>query len=179
LIPKKINKDDHRDQQWGIKLEGNKSTRWQSVWQYWAEHIVITVSSLVIGALVIILLRPLLDTVSRSAIPFVATIFATLLGLTFTSFAIFTAFLPNIRVDFLRTKTFVNEGKTFKTTIYVEILTMIISFWDYILFNTMFFVILLYVTVILMILSIGFFILLVRDTFLLFEIARKWKIEEK
>ena len=42
-----------------------------------------------------------INKIPREMIPFISSIFATLLGLTFTAFAIFTAFLPNVREDFL------------------------------------------------------------------------------
>lgn len=159
------------------RLNDDEGKLIQKAKQYWSEHILLTIASLIVGSVLIILLRHYLNSVPRGAIPFVATIFATLLGLTFTSFAIFTAFLPNIRIDFLRTETFSNEGRTFRFTIYLEISTMTLSFLDYVLFNTNLFTPLLYLLVLLMILSIGFFTLLIRDTFLLFEHARKWRIE--
>ena len=151
----------------------------KTILQYWAEHIIVAISTLVVGILFIIFLNPYLTKIPRDAVPFIATIFATLLGLTFTSYAIFTAFLPNLKVDFVRTKTFANEGWTFRFTIYLQLITMVISLLDYLLFNSIAFVPLIYLTVLLMILSMGFFALLVNDTFLLFEQARKTRTEEK
>ncbi len=151
----------------------------KTILQYWAEHIIVAISALVVGILFIIFLNPYLTKIPRDAVPFIATIFATLLGLTFTSYAIFTAYLPNLKVDFVRTKTFANEGWTFRFTIYLQLITMVISLLDYLLFNSIAFVPFIYLTVLLMILSMGFFALLVNDTFLLFEQARKTRTEEK
>lgn len=159
-------------------MEGNKRRRYRGIKQYWSEQILVSLVSLLIGSFLIVFFKTFLNTVPRAAIPFIATVFATLLGLTFTAFAIFTAFLPNIRVDFLKTKTLADEGLIFKFTIYLEMYTMLVSFLDYIFFGTDIFLPILYLMVLLIILSLGFFILLIRDTFLLFELARNWKIEE-
>lgn len=141
--------------------------------QYWLNHVILSVLLIAISCLMLYMMRESIEALPRNSIPFLATVFSTLLGLTFTTFAIFTAFMPNLRKDFVGTNTFLNEGRTFRFTIYLEILTLLLTFLDYIIFGSPAFDFTIFVTVILVIWSIGFFYFLVENTFRLFKSVRE------
>lgn len=140
--------------------------------QYWTTHTILSVFLIMISIIVIYFLNNFILALPRNAIPFLATVFSTLLGLTFTTFAIFIAFMPNLRTDYVETETFLNEGRTFRFTIYFEILALLFTFFDYLIYDTTAFVVTIYVTVVLVIWSLGFFSMLVESTFRLFTSAR-------
>lgn len=146
--------------------------------QYWSTHIWLSAVLMAASIASLLTLRSFLLDLPRNAIPFLATVFSTLLGLTFTTFAIFTAFMPNLRIDFVKTNTFLNQGKTFRITIYLELVSLVFTFLDYILYGSAAFVAAIYLTMILVIWSMGFFYLLVDDTFRLFKSARDHIIKQ-
>jgi len=110
--------------------------------------------------------------VPRGAIPFLATVLSTLLGLTFTAFAIISAFMPNLRVDYVSTNTFLNIGKTFIMTLLIQLFSLVMSFFSYLLYglpnsNVVFFSMIIGTTF-----SFGFLGMLILEMFRLFRIAR-------
>jgi hypothetical protein len=139
----------------------------------WKIQIFIFILSIIISFTIIWAGIDYINKIPREIIPFISSIFATLLGLTFTAFAIFTAFLPNVREDFLRTSFFKIEGKTFGLTIYIELFTTVITFFDYILYGTELSYPLFSITIILITLSFGYFSLLIYDIIKIFELTRK------
>jgi hypothetical protein len=117
-------------------------------------------------------LNPYLKSLPRESIPFVATVFSTLLGLTFTAFAITSAFMPNVRKDYLSTQTFMNIGRTYITTMALELASLILSFLAYLLFDTPIFALLIYLTLGGVVFSMSFLVMLLRGMFGLFKSVR-------
>lgn len=148
------------------------------IWQYWSTHIKLSILLVVISALFILLSNNYLSKIPRSVIPFLGTILATLLGLTFTAFSILVAITPNIRKDFIATYTFDNIGKTFYFTLIIQFIAVILAFISYVFFSTWAYFYLLRISIMMTIFSFAFLIFLVRDMFILFKGVRN-KIIEK
>lgn len=110
--------------------------------------------------------------IPRSGVPFFATMFATLLGLTFTAFSILAAFLPNIEKDFLGTRTFNVFQKTFELTLSLELISLVLSIIAYMAFSTDIYGYILYSLVFSTMLTIGFLGFLIRKTFKVFNITK-------
>ena len=106
------------------------------------------------------------------SISFLSTIFSTLLGLTFTAFAIISAFMPNIERDFLATKTFESFVLTFKITMSLQLLALVLSIIDYILFSRVYAIITNSVLLYFTFLTLGFMAFLINRTFRVFKITR-------
>ena len=111
--------------------------------------------------------------IPRSGVPFFATVFATLLGLTFTAFSILAAFLPNIEKDFLGTKTFRVFQKTFEITLSLELVSLVLSIIAYMAFSTDIYRYILYGLVSSTMLTIGFLGFLISKTFKVFTITKE------
>lgn len=140
--------------------------------QLWGRHILLSIVSIIFAILLIFFLNSYIEALPRSILPFLATVLSTLLGLTFAAFAIFTAFMPNIRPDYVSTTTFLNQARTFIFTIYLQVLSLTFTFIDYLLFNSNFNLPFMYITLILVIWAFAFFIMLVQNTFHLFKSVR-------
>ena len=127
---------------------------------------------LIMSAIFIFYFSNDISSLGRSAILYFSTISATLLGLTFTAFAVISAFLPNIEKDFLKTKTFENFTRTFKITMFIELLSLLIAIVNYLLFNTQYYSIFNGITITLIFLTIGFMAILIDRTFKVFKMTR-------
>jgi len=145
--------------------------------QFWSSHIKLSIFSFILSLILIYALNPYLINLPREAIPFVATVFSTLLGLTFTAFAITSAFMPNVRKDYLSTQTFMNVGRTYMVTMGLELTSLVFSFLAYLLFDTSFFVFLIFFTLGGVVFSIAFLAMLLRAMFGLFKSVRNSLIE--
>lgn len=121
---------------------------------------------------VIYYMRTSILTVPRDAIPFLATVLATLLGLTFTAFAIISAFMPNLREDYVSTHTFMNIGTTFFLTLLIQFISLILSFFSYLLYYQSYVHVMLFFTITGTIFSFGFLGTLIWGMFRIFRIAR-------
>ena len=113
-----------------------------------------------------------ISSLGRDAILYFSTISATLLGLTFTAFAVISAFLPNIEKDFLKTKTFENFTTTFKITMFIELLSLLLAIVNYLLFHTKYYSIFNGITITLIFLTVGFMAILIDRTSKVFKITR-------
>jgi len=113
-----------------------------------------------------------ISSLGRGAILYFSTISATLLGLTFTAFAVISAFLPNIEGDFLKTKTFENFITTFKITMFIELLSLLLAIVNYLLFHTQYYSIFNGITITLIFLTIGFMAILINRTFKVFKMPK-------
>uniref|UniRef100_UPI00262B5FF4 hypothetical protein n=1 Tax=Ferroplasma sp. TaxID=2591003 RepID=UPI00262B5FF4 len=82
------------------------------------------------------------------------------------------AFLPNIEKDFLKTKTFENFTRTFKITMFIELLSLLIAIVNYLLFQTQYYPIFNEITITLIFLTIGFMAILIDRTFKVFKMTR-------
>ncbi len=140
--------------------------------QLWGRHILLSIGSIIFAILLISSLQVYIEVLPRSILPFLATVLSTLLGLTFAAFAIFTAFMPNIRADYVGTATFLNQARTFIFTIYLQVLSLTFTFIEYLLFNTNFNLLFMYMTIVLVIWAFVFFIVLVHNTFHMFKSVR-------
>lgn len=140
--------------------------------QYWSVPIILVIVYGVISILILLFLFPEIVNLPRGSLPFLATVLSTLLGLTFTAFAIVSAFVPNLRKDFVKTNTFKNIGRLFYWTLFLQIVSLILSFFSYLLFGNSAYVYLIGATLVATIYSFGFLAYLIHNTFLLFNISR-------
>ncbi len=140
--------------------------------QYWSMEIFLVVLYGAISGFIVFLLFSEIVNLPRSSLPFLTTVLSTLLGLTFTAFAIVSAFIPNLSKDFVKTKTFANIGKLFYWTLLLQIISLILSFFSYLLFGTTIYVHLIIITIVATTYSFGFLAYLIHNTFLLFKISR-------
>lgn len=140
--------------------------------QFWSAQIWLSLFSLFFSTILIFALSKFLATIPRDFLPFIATIFSTLLGLTFTSFAVVSAFMPTLGQNYLRTQTFYNIGSTFMFTLLFQLAALIISLFTYLLYQTSARILLVDVVIFAMVFSLSFLVLLIRDMFQLFKITR-------
>ena len=137
----------------------------------WKIQIFISILSIIIS-FIIIYMGIEYNKIPKEILPFTASIIAILSGLTFVAFVMFTTFLPHIQKDFLRTSFFKIEEKTYDLTFCVEGFTIIIMFFDYILYGTGLFYLLFYISIILITLSFGYFSLLLYDIIKIFKLTK-------
>ena len=142
------------------------------IWQYWSEHIILSIILIVIWILFYIAANQELKELPRSVVPFLGTIMATLLGLTFTAFAILFTITPYIRRDYVATDTFGNTGKTFTITLVIQFFTVILSFMAYVFFDADVYYGILLATTFFAVFSMGFLLFLIREMFILFRAIR-------
>ena len=140
--------------------------------QYWSSHLLLIIGLTIFSGVVLYSLGNAITTIPRSSIPFLATVQSTLLGLTFTAFAIISAFMPSLRRDYVETNTFLNIGRTFVGTLFIQFFSLIMSFFTYLSFPFLDMKTLLFATVTGTIFSFGFLGLLIWQMFMLFRIAR-------
>lgn len=140
--------------------------------QFWSAQIWLSLFSLFLSIILILELNRFLVNIPRDFLPFIATIFSTLLGLTFTSFAIVSAFMPTLGQNYLRTQTFDNIGSTFIFTLLFQLAALIISLFTYLLYQTSGRIVLFDTVIFAMVLSLSFLVLLIRYMFQLFKITR-------
>ena len=95
--------------------------------QFWLRQISIVFLSVVLYAVTLWLAWPEVSSLPRDVIETLFTASATLLGLTFTAFAILATFIPGLRADFVRSRTFVTMGKTFTFSMGAEFCTLVLS----------------------------------------------------
>lgn len=141
--------------------------------QFWSVELKLM---LVVTVLFLLFLIPFKNydiILTRSSVPFLSTVFSTLFGLTFTAFAIVGAFMPNIERDFLATKTFETFITTFKITLYLQLIALILSIADYVLFSYSLSTVISTILIYLAFLTSGFMGLLLNRTFMVFRITRK------
>lgn len=145
---------------------------------FWEEQIKL---SIFLGLISIIALIPYillgLKEIPRNGMTLISSVFATLLGLTFTSFAIIITLMPNIRRDFLSTNTFTVFLETFKIVLYIQLVSMINGIVNYFVFGTNLYFIGGLTIIILIIFSLGFFAYLLKKTFQIARIVRNKIIE--
>lgn len=159
-------------------MNNNPIKKTNRIWQYWSTHIKLTIILIIMWAIFFIFSRKELNELPRSVIPFLGTIVATLLGLTFTSFAILVAITPNIRRDYVATDTFDNIGKMFYITLIIQFCTVILSVMTYIFFNTEIYYAILLATTFFAVFSMGFLLFLIREIFILFKSIRNRLINQ-
>lgn len=141
--------------------------------QFWLYQIVLLVLLVTLSLLFIFFFKDYILQIPRSGTTFLATIFSTLLGLTFTAFAIIGAFMPNVERDFLNTHTFETFISTFRITMIFELFSLVLSIIDYFIFGTVYFQVGLYILIVSITLSLGFVAYLLNKTFKVFKITRK------
>ena len=149
----------------------------KKILQFWKTELMGLVVITILFLLFLILFSDHVTSLQRTSVPFFSTVFSTLLGLTFTAFAIISAFMPNIERDFLATKTFESFILTFKITMSLQLSALVVSIIDYTLFSTDYALpmnsLLLYFTF----LTLGFMAFLLHRTFRVFRIARNGLIK--
>ena len=143
-----------------------------TIFQFWKGQIILLIVLVFISSLFVLIFRGYLITLPRTGIPFLATIFSTLLGLTFTAFSIIGAFMPNMERDFLNTHTFEVFEITLRLTMLLELLTLIVSIIDYFAYDDVHIQYGIYALTILITTSLGFMAYLLNKTFEIFRITR-------
>lgn len=145
----------------------------------WKEHIVVGI--VIIGADIFttLLIYNKIEVIPRSALLEFSDLLATLLGLTFTAFAILVSITPMIRKDFLKTDIFDAIGKIFYATLILQFFSLILTFVSYILFgDNVYYISTMLVSINFAIWSLGFLLYLIRYLFVIFR-SIKNKILEK
>jgi hypothetical protein len=145
----------------------------------WKEHI--SVGVIILAAVIItnILVYNRIEEIPRSALLEFSNLLATLLGLTFTAFAILVSITPMIRKDFLKTDIFDSIGVIFYVTLILQFFSLIFTFMSYILFgHNIYYVFINIVAISLAVWSLGFLLYSIRYLFLIFR-STKNKILEK
>lgn len=140
--------------------------------QFWSTELKIIIVITIIYFLFLIPFSNHEIILTREVVPFLSTVFSTLLGLTFTAFAIIGAFMPNIERDFLATNTFETFIVTFKITLYLQLTALVLSIADYVLVTYSISPILGTILIYLALLTSGFMGLLFHRTFRVFGITR-------
>lgn len=143
-----------------------------NIFQFWKTQMVLGIFLILLPFIFLIFTQSYIQTLPRSGVPFFATVFSTLLGLTFTAFSIIGAFMPNIEVDFLQTKTFEVFISTFKVTMLTELFSLIISIMTY-LASGQYFTIFFDLLIVFTSLTLGFMGFLLLKTFKVFAISKK------
>lgn len=147
--------------------------------QFWVYHLLSAVIMAIFSGIVLYFLGASILEVPRGTIPFLATVLSTLLGLTFTAFAIISAFMPNLRVDYVSTNTFLNIGKTFIMTLLIQLFSLVMSFFSYLLYGLPNSNAVLFATITGTIFSFGFLGMLIWEMFRLFRIVRNNMIRKQ
>ena len=156
-----------------VKYRGNREKFMKKIkLGTWDGTVKSAIVFLILSVIFIFFFKNDIASMGRSAILYFSTISATLLGLTFTAFAVISAFLPNIEKDFLKTKTFENFTRTFKITMFIELLSLLIAIVNYLLFQTRYYSIFNGITITLIFLTIGFMAILIDRTFKVFKMTR-------
>ena len=143
-----------------------------TIFQFWRGEILLLLILALLSSLFVLFFHGYLITIPRNGIPFLATVFSTLLGLTFTAFSIIGAFIPNMERDFLNTHTFEVFEETFRLTMLLELLALIVSIIDYFAYDTIYIQYGIYALTILITISLGFMGYLLNKTFEIFRITR-------
>lgn len=142
------------------------------VLQFWKSELRAFVFITILSVVFLILFRNYVASLQRGSVSFLSTVFSTLLGLTFTSFAIISAFMPNIERDFLATNTFDGFILTFKITMSLQLIALVMSILDYIIFFAYYAVLMNSVLLYFTFLTLGFMAFLLNRTFRVFRITR-------
>lgn len=87
--------------------------RVSSVSQFWSRQIAILAAAAVVTELALWWFYDEISSIPPSGFEALSTGFATLLGLTFTAFAIVATFMPALRSDFVKSQSFEMIGRTF------------------------------------------------------------------
>jgi hypothetical protein len=95
------------------------------IWQYYSRQINATVVSVAIFGVLYLWAGPYLSSIPQDGFSTVATMFATLLGLTFAAFSIVTALMPSVPSGIVATRTFLMFAETFVFTMWLQLATLL------------------------------------------------------
>ena len=139
----------------------------------WKELVTVGVSIFIMGIVADVLLYNRLEEIPRSALLEFSDLLATLLGLTFTAFAILVGITPMIRKDFLRTDVFDSIGKIFYVTLILQFFSLILTFISYFLFgHNVFYFFANLATISLTVWSLGCLLYSIQNLFRLFKVTK-------
>jgi hypothetical protein len=147
--------------------------RISTVRQFWGGQIIIAACSTLGFVVLLLTARTQVQSLPRDGLEALFTATATLLGLTFTAFSILATFIPGIRPDFVRSKTFANMGQTFLITMWVELASLLLSGLSFVVFGREGIQYAVLAALYFAILSAGYISLLMGYMFSLFEMARR------
>jgi hypothetical protein len=95
------------------------------IWQYYSRQIKATVVSVAIFGVLYLRAGSYLSSIPQDGFSTIATMFATLLGLTFAAFSIVTALMPSVPSGIVATRTFLMFANTFVFTMWLQLATLL------------------------------------------------------
>ena len=107
----------------------------KTILHLWKEHIAVGVLILIMVIITNLLVYNKIEEIPRSALLQFSDLVATLLGLTFTAFAILVSITPMLRKDLLKTDIFDSIGTMFYVTLILQFFSLIFTFVSYIIFG--------------------------------------------
>lgn len=140
--------------------------------QFWGRQIAIVLVSVALFVALFFVAGSELQNLPREAFGVLFTAFATLAGLTFTAFSILATFIPGLRKDFVKSRTFAAMGQTFVLSMATELLAFLLAGLTFLAFGRPGIVVAGLASVYLAILSVGFLAQLMADMSTLFKMAR-------
>ena len=142
----------------------------KTILHLWKEHISVGVLILIMVIITNLLVYNKIEEIPRSALLQFSDLVATLLGLTFTAFAILVSITPMLRKDLLKTDIFDSIGTMFYVTLILQFFSLIFTFVSYIIFgHNIFYIFINIVTINLAAWSLGFLLYSIRNLFVLFK----------
>jgi hypothetical protein len=141
--------------------------------QFYGRHIKIGIVSLVLFGTLWALASGSLLSISQNGFGILASMFATLLGLTFAAFSVLTGMMPSIPKSLIRTRTFLVFGQTFVATMWVQLLTVLVAGACYIAFGQSWVGRAGALAILLGILSTGLLLFVVHYMLFMFKLVRK------
>jgi hypothetical protein len=95
------------------------------IWQYYSRQISATIVSIAIFGVLYLRAGSYLTSIPQDGFSTIATMFATLLGLTFAAFSIVTALMPSVPPGIVGTRTFLMFANSFVFTMWLQLATLL------------------------------------------------------
>jgi putative exporter of polyketide antibiotics len=144
----------------------------EGLWQFWSLPVKLVVGSVFVYVGLLYIAGTAVHSISAAAAESVAGVFATLLGLTFTAFSFLSAFMPVLRRDFVKSRTFLVMGQTFVVTMMAQISTFALAWTSYLFHDYGWSANLGFLIVPLALISIALMATLITDLYWMFTAAR-------
>lgn len=151
----------------------------KTILHLWKEHISVGVLILIMVIITNLLVYNKIEEIPRSALLQFSDILATLLGLTFTAFAILVSITPMIRKDFLKTDIFDSIGTIFYATLILLFFSLVFTFLGYTLYgHYIYYIFVIIIAISFAVWALGFLFYSIRFLFLIFKSIKKTILEE-
>ena len=144
----------------------------EDLWQFWSLPVKLVLGSVIAYAALLYVAGTAIHSISSVAAESVAGVFATLLGLTFTAFSFLSAFMPVLRRDFVKSRTFLVMGQTFVVTMIAQISTFALAWISFLFHEDGWSANLGFLIVPLALISIALMAALIADLYWMFTAAR-------